>query len=243
VAERTHDKIDTLLPKGGLDARTRLVLVNAIYFHGEWFHTFKAGSTQPHPFHVPGKVVNVPTMRNIASFGHVKVGDVEAVEMAYAGNRFAITLAMPTKVDNFESFEAGLDSAAWDQVVSGLKHERLAVSVPRFKIDPGVSIELKKALSALGMSVAFDAKRADFRGMGSPANPDELLNIDEVYHQAVVEVDEQGTEAVAATGVVMKDRSARAPPRELRIERPFFFAIRELETGSILFMGRVVDPS
>ena len=243
VAERTRDKIEELLPPNSLDALTRLVLVNALYFKGQWAHPFNESDTQDADFMVDGQTVAVPTMIKAASYGHKRDKDIEVVSVPYLGGRFAMTIVMPTGTASVEGLQKGLDARRWRQLTDNLPRERLALHLPKFKVQPETSIELTAALKSLGMVVPFDPNAADFRKMANPEKPDDLLYIAKVFHQAVVEVDEKGTEAAAATAVVMAARGgAPKPPPVLRIDRPFLFSISDTATGGILFLGRVADP-
>jgi serpin B len=243
VAERTHDKIEELLPANSLDSLTRLVLVNALYFKGQWSYPFRESDTHDADFMVDGQSVKVPTMVKAEGYGHKRDKDLEIVSIPYLGGRFAMTIVMPTGTASVEGLQKGLDARRWGQLTDGLPRERVQLYLPKFKVEPETSIELTGALKSLGMVVPFDPNAADFRMMANPANPDDLLYIAKVFHQAVVEVDEKGTEAAAATAVVMAARGgAPAPPPVLRIDRPFLFSISDTATGGILFLGRVADP-
>lgn len=244
VGEQTRGKIDELLPARSLDSLTRLVLVNALYFKGRWATQFETYNTADAPFFVAGKSVNVPTMKHTGRFKHRLDKDIEILGLPYGGGRFSMMIVMPTGGATVESTQKGLTAERWEKWRSMLGFQRLELSLPRFVVKPKASIKLKDALGELGMKLPFSANGADFRGIANPTNPDELLYIAEVYHQAVVEVDEHGTEAAAATAVVMKGRGAgpAAAPPPLKIDRPFLFSIYDEATGAILFLGRVTDP-
>ncbi len=241
VAERTRDKIKDLLPPASVDKLTTLVLVNTIYFNGQWSDPFPPAATADADFMVDGAPVKVPTMKATAAYRSARVDDVEVVELSYVGRRFAMTIAMPT--GDLGAFESKLTAARWDQLVAPLQHERLALSLPRFKVDPAQTLSLKDTLTKLGMPTAFAADKADFTAMGVPPEPNDRLYISNVFHKAFVDVNEAGTEAAAATAVVMGRSGGRpAEPRALKIDRPFVFVIRDLDTGAALFIGRVKDP-
>jgi serpin B len=243
VAEQTREKIIELLPERSLDSLTRMVLVNALYFKGRWAAQFDENRTRDEPFQVAGKPINVPTMTKNDRFAYKRDKDIELLSIPYEGNRFAMMIVMPTGTASVEGIQKGLDAHRWEQWRTSLEPAYLTLSLPRFAVKPGNSIELKSAFQALGMRLPFDRTKADFRAMADPASPDELLYIAKIFHQSVVEVDEMGTEAAAATAVVMAARAG--PPRpalHLKIDRPFLFSIYDKASGTMLFLGRVADP-
>jgi serpin B len=235
VSDQTEGRIPKLLDS--LDSNVRLVLVNAIYLKAPWLEPFAESDTKTAPFTRPnGSQVSVPTMSLNLSEGRYASGTGwQAVELPYGGGSLAMTIVVP---DDLAAFEHGLDAARFAQITTGLQAADVDLTLPRFKIE--TKSNLNSALAGMGMPLAFDPSRADFSGMTTQAQ----LYIERVVHQANIAVDEKGTEATAATAVVMAAASA-APIQQvtLHVDRPFIFAVRDTNTGAILFLGRVVDPS
>ena len=239
VAERTEDRIIDLIPPDGVSGLTRLVLTNAIYFKAAWATPFLDGATRPGAFHLlDGEVTQTPMMTQTSHFGYARGDGYEAIDLPYKGEQMSMTILMPDKGE-FDSFEAAMDANYVGGILKNLQGERLDLTMPLFKFESQIS--LNKALVAMGMPDAFDGAMADFSGMnGLKCESDPLcLLITDVFHKAFVAVDEEGTEAAAATGVVVGIESA---PPQVVIDRPFIFVIRDVETGAILFVGRVIDP-
>jgi len=239
VEDKTNNKITDLIAPGVLDAMTRLVLVNAIYFKGDWANPFKADATQKQPFHVTAaKTVEAPLMHQKKEFGYAQTADLQVLELPYTGDDLSMIVLLPRKTDGLAAIEAKLTTknlAAW---LGGLHQEEVEVFLPKFKITSQFSLAEK--LAALGMTLAFTEK-ADFSGMDGQRD----LYISAVLHKAFVEVNEEGTEAAAATAVVMTKTAIMEPsaPPVFRADHPFLFLIRNKHTGSILFLGRVTDPT
>jgi serpin B len=243
VEERTHDRIQDLLPGGSVDGSTRLVLTNALYFKAQWQHAFPDGSTAEKPFTTITGQVQAPTMELTEELRHAAVpaDGVELLELPYADGRFAMLIALPTANDGLAAVEAKLDAAKLDAWVGALATKRVQVSLPKWKTSPAESMALGPALTALGIEQAFTSQ-ADFSGMtSSPAG----LMISEVYHKGFIEVDEKGTEAAAATAVVMMERGIGPtdPPHSFVADHPFAFVLRDTRSGMVMFMGRVADPT
>lgn len=241
VEDRTRERIKDLLPEGSLDKDTLLVLANAVYFKAEWQNPFREEATSDAPFFVNGKdEAKVPTMRTVESFRHAKTADATWVQMPYAGGRFAMTLAIPTERDGLAGLESGLTAEGLSGQLGAMKYERVQLSMPKFKLEPTKSLQLSSVLKGLGLKRAF-TDDAEFEGMVAPE--DDRLKIDKVFHKGFIAVDEKGTEAAAATAVVMmRAGSAPSEPVKVDVDRPFMFVISDTQTGAILFMGRVVDP-
>jgi serpin B len=238
VREQTEQRIPELLAPGVLTPDARLTLVNAIYLKAPWRKAFTPESTAPAPFtRLDGSVVEVPTMATSTDLRYAAGAGWQAVEIPYLGDQLALTVIVP---DDLGAFEAGLDAAALETIVGGLAERPVHLWLPRFGIE--TQAHLAESLKALGMPLAFDPERADFSGI----TPAEELFVHAVVHQANIDVDEKGTEAAAATAVVVGVVSApidQPEPVELRVDRPFLFALRDLPTGAVLFLGRVTDPS
>ena len=236
VSEQTEGRIEDLIPEGALDALTRLVLTNAIYFNAAWQFPFNEDATTDGPFYLlDGGEVIVPMMTQTESFGYTKGDDYQAVELPYDGQELSMVILLPGN-GQFEAFESSMNYEMIENIISDLSYQQVNLTVPKFEFESEFSLE--KALTTMGMPVAFSAD-ADFSGM--TGNRD--LFIDDVLHKAFVSVDEAGTEAAAATVVIMTLTAVPAPPVVVTVERPFIFLIRDIETGTILFIGRVVNPS
>jgi serpin B len=237
VERQTADKIKDLVPERVLDADTRLVLTNAIYFKGTWARVFPKARTAEAPFHVgPGHTVQVPLMSQRETFGYLRQKTFQAVELPYVGKDLSMVVFLPTDPDGLAAFEQLLTADHLTQWLGRLKPQSVDVSLPRFQIASEFS--LKKELSALGMPLAFDMNRADFSGMSD--HPEGLF-LAAVIHKAFVEVNEKGTEAAAATAAVVKARGF-SKAAEFRADHPFLFLIRDLRSGAVLFLGRVTNP-
>jgi serpin B len=236
VEDETEGRIQDLIPAGLLDALTRLVLTNAIYFNAAWAEPFESDFTQDGPFYLlDGGEISVPMMRQTTSLPYHAGEGYQAVELFYDSYELSMVILLPAE-GGLEAFESSLDAEKLASIIQELSHEQVALTMPRFEFDAEFS--LKQALAALGMAQAF-TDDADFSGMTGNRE----LFISEVLHKAFVSVDEAGTEAAAATAVVMKESAAPAEPIEVTLDHPFLFLIRDVQTGTILFLGRVVDPS
>jgi serpin B len=236
VSEQTEDRIEDLIPEGAIDALTRLVLTNAIYFNAAWQFPFNEDATADGPFYLlDGGEVTVPMMTQTESFGYAEGDDYQAVALPYDGHELSMVILLPRE-SRFETFESSMDYQVIKGIISDLGNQQVNLTMPKFEFESEFS--LKKALTAMGMPVAFSAD-ADFSGM--TGNRD--LAIDNILHKAFVSVDEAGTEAAAATAVIMTLTAVPAPPVVVTVDRPFIFLIRDIETGAILFVGRVVNPS
>ncbi len=237
VSDQTEGRIEDLIPQGEIDALTRLVLANAIYFNAAWLNPFEEERTQDGPFFLlDGGQVTVPMMHQTERFPYAEGEGYQAVEIPYDGSELSMVVLLP-RPGEFEAFEGSLNAARVDAVLKELAHKQVALTLPKFEFESG--FRLVEALAAMGMPVAFPDD-ADFSGM--TGNLDLLISA--VIHKAFVSVDEAGTEAAAATAVVMEMKAARpTEPVEMTVDRPFVFLIRDIQSGAILFVGRVVNPS
>ena len=240
VEARTNRKIVELLKPGMIGSSTRLVLVNAIYFKGNWASQFKAELTESEPFHVSsGKSIAAPLMRQTGDFRYAESPGLQVLELPYVGGDLSTLLLLPRKVDGLGNLEAELTTQNLTSWTAKLQSHKVEVFLPKFKLTSEFS--LKVTLAALGMSDAFSG-RADFSGMDGRKE----LFFSDVIHKAFVEVNEEGTEAAAATAIVMLGSAAPSNPRPIpvfRADHPFLFLIRDHRNGSILFLGRVTDPT
>jgi serpin B len=234
VSDQTEERIENLIPQGVLTSGTRLVLTNAIYFNAAWEYPFDEQVTVDGDFYLlDGGQAVVAMMKQIESFGYTDGEGYQAVELLYDGGELSMVILLPAH-GNFEAFEEGLQAQQVFDIIGGLRPTGVALTVPKFEFDSEFS--LKDTLAGMGMPIAFSGG-ADFSGMtGSPG-----LFIDAVLHKAFVSLDEAGTEAAAATAVIMKEE-APEQQAEVTINRPFIFLIRDIETGAILFVGRVLNP-
>lgn len=238
VKGQTEGKIQNLLPKGVIDHLTRLVLVNAVYFNAAWQHPFEKANTRPGPFTLlDGGRVEVPMMSQTKNLAYARGEGYQAVELPYDGGDLSMVILLPES-GTFQQFESSLTSERVKEIMQDLRSTRVALTLPKFTYES--SFVLAGTLSAMGMPDAMAPERADFSGISG--NRD--LYVKNVIHRAVVAVDEQGTEAAAATALVIGVVSAPTePPVALTVDRPFVFLIRDVQSGTILFVGRVVNPA
>ncbi len=237
VEEQTNDKIKDLIPPGVLTSLTRLVLTNAIYFQGTWEHQFNPDSTRPMPFTTAaGKEVETPTMFQEARFRYAEDAAAQCLEMGYKGADMAMTILLPKRKDGLPDLEKDLDAAALHRWTERLKAQKVKVYLPKFTMT--TEFQLSGILAAMGMPDAFRPGQADLSGMDGTKK----LFIQEVVHKAFVDVDETGTEAAAATGVVVGITSVPPPMPTFRADRPFLFLIRDTRSGAVLFVGRLNEP-
>jgi len=234
VSEQTRERIKDLIPRGLITPLTVLVLTNAIYFDAAWEHKFEAHATRPGPFTLlDGAKVNVDMMSQAAEFGYAEGEGYQALEMPYDGRELSMVVVLPNE-GRFREFDESLDAERVQTIIAGLKPRLVWLSMPKFKYES--SLKLAETLAAMGMPAAF--ARADFSGMDGTRE----LFISEVVHKAFVAVDEQGTEAAAATAVIIEKGLGPVPQAEFRADRPFIFLIRDIESGAVLFVGRVLNP-
>jgi len=247
VADQTHDRIRDLIPGGALDKTTRLVLANALYLKAPWANEFSENATQPESFLVHGSAsVDVPTMRKTDKhFGYAKRDGYTAVSLPYAGDDLQFLVLLPDDVNGLRALESKLTS----EVLAGcakLERRHVDLHLPKFKLEPP-TITLAEKFEALGMKTAFDKPQgsANFDKI-APRTPRDYLYISQIFHKTFIAVDEKGTEAAAATAVAMMAgtalRSPPPPPIEVKVDRPFVYAIQHVPSGVCLFLGRVTDP-
>ena len=245
VENQTRDHIKDLLPSGALDADTRLVIANAIYFKARWADEFKKRNTDPKDFTVPGgQKVKAPLMHRTGDYALVETEALQVLKLPYSGGATSMYVLLPRTVDGLPTLEQQLTAenlAKW--TAGSAKPEEVSVHLPKFKLT--VPTELAAVLQQMGIRQAFDRFKAEFPKMTDDPRG---LYISRVVHKAFVELDEEGTEAAAATAVTMS-LGATAPPgrprfvREFRADHPFVFVIKHEATGMPLFVGRVLDPT
>ena len=247
VADQTRDRIRDLIPGGALDKTTRLVLANALYLKAPWASEFSQNATQPEPFFVHGGApVDVPMMRKTDKhFGYARHEGFTVVSLPYAGDDLQFVVLLPDEIDGLRKLESKLTA----DVLAGcakLEKRDVDLHLPKFKLEPA-TITLAEKFEALGMKTAFDKPQgsANFDKI-APRTPKDYLYISQIFHKTFIAVDEKGTEAAAATAVAMMAgtafRSPPPPPIEVKIDRPFIYAIQHVPSGVCLFLGRVTDP-
>ena len=236
VSDQTEEKIKDLIPQGTIGPMTRLVLANAIYFYANWQRQFDPNDTRDAAFTLLNEEqVTVPMMSQLSGLLYTQGEGYQAVEMPYVGGKAAMTIVVPDSGE-FGNFEASLTVSQIDQIIANLELKQVQLSLPKFTYESEFS--LAGTLAQMGMRDAVDPMAANFSGMDDTRE----LFISEVIHKAFVAVDEEGTEAAAATAVVMECSAMPMVDVTLTIERPFIYLIRDTDNGSILFMGRVLNP-
>lgn len=245
VAEQTRKRIHDLIPMGALDATTRMVLANALYLKAPWEEPFEKQDTRADPFRIRGgELVNVPMMHQHENFGYAKHSGFTAVSLPYNGRELNFVVLLPDEVRGLAGLEAGLTPAILTECAK-LPTADIILSMPKFKLEPP-TIALKSQLEALGMKTAFDqpSGSANFDRL-APRKPNDYLYISKVFHKTFIAVDEEGTEAAAATAAVMSMATSAMPrtePIEVKVDRPFLYLIQHAPSGVCLFIGRVTDP-
>ncbi len=236
VAAQTNDKIKDLIPAGVLDALTRLVLTNAVYFKAAWMNQFDPSKTALGSFTLAdGSQVDVPMMHAQRSMQAFVNEGLEVVELPYEGGMYSMVLVMPAQ-GSLADFEASLDADRLNEILGSLSTASVTLSMPKFKLES--SFGLSETMKTLGMTDAFTPGIADFSGMEDTRS----LYISDLLHKAYVDVNEEGTEAAAATAVVVGMTSMPAESYTISFDHPFLFLIRDIQTNTILFMGRLADP-
>jgi serpin B len=241
VAHQTKDRIQNILPEHSLDDLSRLVLVNAIYFKGAWSVPFDKGATSTQPFALAtGTRVKVPLMHQMDQVKYMEDDDLQAVELPYGKGELSMVILLPRDADGCTHLESKLSPASLSRALGKMSKQKVEIFLPRFKLES--EFDLGKNLQNMGMKDAFDDK-ADFSGIDGT----KMLYISHVFHKAWGEVNEEGTEAAAATAVTMQlkgiVKNPPPPPPVFRADHPFIFFIRDTRSGLLLFMGRLSQPS
>jgi serpin B len=246
VEDQTRRRIRDLIPPDALDAQTRLVLANAIYLKAPWATEFSPAMTKPEPFHVRGREKSdVPMMIRHDKLGYLKGEGFTAVTLAYSGGDLHFLILVPDEVDGLRELEARLTAARLAECAN-LGQRDVILHLPKFKLEPP-TLPLGTELQALGMRSAFDdpPSSANFDRI-APRRAGDYLYISDVFHKTFIAVDEHGTEAAAATAVAMATRAAPGKPLEpveVKVDRPFVFAIQHGPSAACLFLGRVTEPA
>ena len=246
VEQQTRDRIRDLIPADALNPATRLVLVNAIYLKAPWQKAFAESATQSQSFHVPaGPAIMVPTMFVNEAFGYAQRAGYRVVVIPYAGGDLQLVILLPDALDGLAALTASLTP----EVLSGcadLPRQSVNLYLPKFKLEPPL-LSLSQALQSLGMTTAFNhpVGSANFDRM-APRRPDDYLYISDIFHKTFLKLDESGTEAAAATAVVMARFMGMPvnplPPVDVHVDHPFLFAIQHRASGACLFLGQLTDP-
>ncbi len=238
VEENTNGRIKDILDY--VDPWAVMYLVNAIYFNGTWTYQFNEEDTKNDIFYLPGGETKDCKMMEIKSlFKYFEDSLLQAIDIPYGSGNYSMTVVLPGYGEDIEEFIAGLTQEKWNEWMSRFYEDSVNLFLPKLKLEYKTDSILKEVLKEMGMEIAFDPYRANFTGMADPSN----IWIGRVIHKAFLEIDEEGTEAAAATVVEMLESSV---PEEtdpiIMINRPFIFAIRENHSGAILFIGKIVDP-
>ncbi len=243
VGKQTNDKIKDLIGQGALNTTTRLVLTNAIYFKGDWQDPFDAEATQKEEFHLSAtQWAMAPMMHRTGGYSYYDGGTFQALELPYAGNEISMVVLLPKETDGLPALEKSFASGVAGEWIQKLEPvDKVILTLPRFTMTQ--QFELSSTLSAMGMAQAFSGA-ADFSGM--TGKPD--FSISAAIHKAYIDVNEKGTEAAAATAIVMYATAMRReapepPPVVFRADHPFLFILLDTRSGSMLFLGRIADPT
>jgi serpin B len=236
VEAQTNEKIKDLIPEGALNELTRLVITNAVYFKAAWLYQFDAANTKAGNFTLlDGTQVEVPMMHQSATLRAYISQEVQAVELPYEGGTYSMVALMPT-AGSLDAFEQSLTAESLQGILNQLDRASVTLSMPKFKFD--AAFTLNDPLEAMGMTDAFNFRRADFSRMDGTTD----LYITSALHKAYVDVNEEGTEAAAATAVIIGLESAVGQSYTIKLDHPFLFLIRDNATGTMLFVGRMADP-
>ncbi|NDJ16731.1 serpin family protein [Myxacorys almedinensis] len=237
VNEKTNGKISEIIDQIRPDQV--MFLINAIYFNGKWTNEFDKNQTEARSFYLAnGKEKQHPLMQQKGKYRYYENDQFQAVSLPYGNEQMSLYLFLPSQKSSLSDFHKTLNSENWQTWMGQFSQRQGSVQIPRFKLS--YDIELKEALSALGMAVAFDKSKADFSRLS-----DVETNINQVKHKTFVEVNEEGTEAAAVTsvGITVTSVQIEEPPFDMVVNRPFFCAIRDNKTGEILFMGSIINPN
>jgi serpin B len=237
VKKNTKDKIDKIVDR--IEPDSMLFLINAVYFKGKWEAPFEKSLTKPQPFTLAdGTKIQHPAMSRSGEYRYYEAPTFQAISLPYGTGRFSMEIFLPKAKSNLLEFQKQLTAKNWQEWSTKFTRKEGLIQLPRFKVEYETS--LKSALQNMGMAIAFDADKADFRNLSTVK-----AFIGEVKHKTFVEVNEEGTEAAAATSIEMKVTSAspsEETPFQMIVDRPFFFTISDRQTGTIIFMGAIQNP-
>ncbi len=239
VKENTNEKIQDILAPGSTDDSTRMVITNAVYFKGKWSSEFNPRNTSEKPFWTDkDNSVTVSMMKQpVDIYNYAKTENLQALELNYLGGDISMVVLLPKDRDGIQSLENFMDKEKLNAIKDGMTRQPITVEIPKFEFE--TEYNLITSLQSLGLHDAFDESNADFQGI-----TDEQVYVEQASHKAFVNVNEKGTEAAAVTALVM--RATSGPPEpvgEFVADHPFMFIIQEKETGEILFIGRIMDPT
>lgn len=239
VKSKTNGKIPEIVQK--IPGDMILYLINAVYFKGDWTYPFDKDRTSDGPFTLAdGSKITVPMMWRNGGYAYYAGDGFQAISLPYGKERMRMYVFLPKEPNGLPDLVGKLDAKTWDMWVRGFKTETVNLSMPRFKIEYKAADEMKAALKAMGMGVAFDPARADFSNMAQIAGQNVFIS--EVVHKTFLDVNEAGTEAAAATSVGMAMTAAPMQPIRMVVDHPFLCAIVDSETGAVLFVGAIMNP-
>ncbi|XP_062575261.1 leukocyte elastase inhibitor-like [Saccostrea cucullata] len=242
VEEQTNNKIKDLIPAGGINALSLIVLTNAIYFKGNWENAFQSSKTKSEKFHISETETEMVDMMHMEKkkwlYSVSESLDCKMLNLPYKGEELSMLIILPNKIDGLSKLESSLTSETYKELTKEFFREDVIVSIPKFKLES--SFELDKVLAGMGITDIFSTK-ADFSAMMD--KPPEGTFVSDVIHKAFVEVNEEGTEAAAATAVMMRLMCMPMEPMVFKADHPFLFLIRENSTGTVLFIGRFNKPA
>lgn len=240
ASDKTNGRITQMVEDGPMDPDVVMYLMNAVYFKGRWQDEFRANATQPMPFHAAGgRTVQRPMMQRTGDYGYLRAEGFAGLRLPYRGGRFAMYVLLPDAGSSVAALRGRLTPTAWAEWMNGFGAAReVRVVMPKYRVN--VESGLNRPLQALGMADAFSQTNANFGGL--LASPGADAYVSEARQKVFIEVNEEGTEAAAVTGIEMRTTSAPAEPLSFVVDRPFILAIRDDQTGALLFIGQVNDP-
>jgi serpin B len=246
VSNKTDEKITDMIPTGALNKNTTLVLADAVYFKGTWQIQFNKANTTNETFHAPSQQVQVPMMHLTTGALYYGNSNLQVLELNYSHSNLSMLILLPAQGYSLSQMQSNLSASELSDITSGLRSNLVAISLPRYNMTEAE--ELNDILESLGMTSAFNSTSANFSGMGNySAYPNAVLYITHVLHKAFIQVNEQGTQAAAATAVVVGCSDCAAvevpPTITFNADHPFMFFIIDKQSGAILFMGRLSNPN
>jgi serine protease inhibitor len=240
VDKYTHHRIPVLIKE--VDSNTRLMLTDAVHFKGGWTSKFRKSETQPRPFHLlSGESRDTAMMEETMDFRYLENKDFQAIRLPYGNGRYAMYVFLPRKTAGLPDFLNSLDQKHWKQWTRQFAPRATKIVLPKFETT--YRGQLNDALNEMGMKLAFDGSRADFSRIPLKPTPGNALYISKVEHKTWVKVDEEGTEAAAATSIEFELLAAIGTSNVMKVDHPFFFAVAEQQSGALLFAGVVMDPT
>lgn len=246
VARHTAERVRELLPRGSIEPETRLVLISAALLLARWLQPFRRDDTSPAPFFSAEGEHECSLMQQVGHFGWYEDEHVQVLSMPFEGSPMSMVVVLPRARDGLPALERTMTAELVEGWLSKQRPgARVDVSLPKFDVTRGASVALSEVLKGLGVSLPFDRERADFTTMANPTDPDERLVVAEVFHQAVVKVDERGIEAAATSAVTAVEKGTReraTDPFVFRADHPFLFMLRDTSSGAWLFLGRLTQP-